>query len=235
MLTLNHLVGFGAVSAAPTTGDPYIANVSLLLQPRFGDAGVVDYSPSGRSVTALGGAAVDAAQAWSGGASALFDGVNDYLSLAANTAFAFGTGDFTIEAVANLNAGADFRFAAIVDAPGSSPYGWYFGGWPSSLRWGDETGTDFSSGVGAPVVGSWKHYVAQRAAGVFSAYIDGVRTFTTAYTVNLASRSTLYVGVRNDATYAFINGRIAALRITKGVARYSGATCAVPTTFFPSA
>jgi hypothetical protein len=49
-----------------------------------------------KGIVAVGDAQVDTAQSQFGGASALFDGTGDYLSLESPD-FAFGTGDFTIE------------------------------------------------------------------------------------------------------------------------------------------
>ncbi|MEJ0012775.1 MAG: hypothetical protein WDM94_09155 [Bauldia sp.] len=57
----------------------------------------VDSSASGRTITANGNAQVDTAQAKFGGASALFDGAGDYLTVPASADFNFGTGDFTVE------------------------------------------------------------------------------------------------------------------------------------------
>jgi len=79
--------------------DTYYSNVSLLLHcdGSNGSTTFTDNSPSPKTVTANGNASVSTAQSKFGGASAVFDGTGDYLSLDGSSGFAFGTGDFTIE------------------------------------------------------------------------------------------------------------------------------------------
>ena len=78
--------------------DPHYANVSLLLHGDGADNGTVftDNSHSPKTVTAYGNAKTSTAQSKFGGSSIFFDGNGDYLVSPSNSAFQFGTGDFTI-------------------------------------------------------------------------------------------------------------------------------------------
>ena len=101
------------------------APVVLLLHFDGADATTVftDSSESSFAVTANGNAQIDTAQSVFGGASGLFDGTGDYLSINGGEAFAFGMRDFTIDyrfrttSVASARGHFDNR-----PAGGSGPY-----------------------------------------------------------------------------------------------------------------
>jgi Insecticide toxin TcdB middle/N-terminal region/FG-GAP-like repeat/Salmonella virulence plasmid 65kDa B protein len=84
-----------------TTGgvDPYWSSVVLLthMDGADGSTSFTDSSSLGNAVTALGDAQIDTAQSKFGGASALFDGNGDYLTVASSPAFDLWAGDATIE------------------------------------------------------------------------------------------------------------------------------------------
>src|SRR3990167_7227024 len=75
------------------------ANVTLLLHCDGTDASTTftDNSISSHVTTANGNAQIDTAQSKFGGASGLFDGTGDYLSVPNSDDWDFGTGDFTVD------------------------------------------------------------------------------------------------------------------------------------------
>ena len=76
-------------------GDSDYSEVTLLLPLN----NTTDYSSLGLSVSSYGDAAISTDESKWGGSSLYLDGDGDYLQIAQNdTAFNFGTGDFTIEA-----------------------------------------------------------------------------------------------------------------------------------------
>jgi hypothetical protein len=81
--------------------DPYFANVTLLcINDSQADASTsfADQSLSAQTITANGDFQYDTAQAPSGlSSSGLADGTGDYLFIASNAGFGFGTADFTLE------------------------------------------------------------------------------------------------------------------------------------------
>ena len=62
-----------------------------------GSTTMTDSSKNNLTVTSNNGTAITTAQSKFGGASALFDGTNDYVTTPNNSVFDFGTNDFTIE------------------------------------------------------------------------------------------------------------------------------------------
>ncbi len=75
------------------------SNTKLLLHMDGSDGSTTftDSSSSAHTVTASGDAQVDTAQSQFGGASALFDGTGDKLTVTTSSALDFGTGNFTVE------------------------------------------------------------------------------------------------------------------------------------------
>ncbi len=64
--------------------------------------GSISY-PTAKTVSVYGNAQIDTAQSKMGGASMLFDGTGDYLSVADSSVWAFGTGNFTIDGWIKFN------------------------------------------------------------------------------------------------------------------------------------
>ena len=75
------------------------SNTLLMLHMNGTDGSTVftDSSPYARPITVGGNAQIDTAQSVFGGASGLFDGTGDYLTVADSADFAFGTGNFTMD------------------------------------------------------------------------------------------------------------------------------------------
>lgn len=69
-----------------------------------GSTTFTDSSQSANSVTAVGNAQIDTAQSKFGGASGLFDGTGDYLTIPDSADFDFGTGQLTIDFWVRFNA-----------------------------------------------------------------------------------------------------------------------------------
>lgn len=80
-------------------GDANFGNVSLLLPGNGAAGGTVftDYGPNPKAVTGYGGATTETDQFLFGGSSIKFD-TSRYLEVPNSSDFAFGSGDFTIEA-----------------------------------------------------------------------------------------------------------------------------------------
>ena len=226
--------------------DQYFDNVSLLLHCDGANNSTqfLDNSKLPKIITVNGDAKVSTVQSKFGGASLLLNGSSDYLSLAANDAFAFTTGDFTIEAfirpsvssghgifsTQRQSASAPFGLAFDVRLVSGSPrlevfYGWNSNGYQTAAQ---TVLTD----------GSFHHVVLQRKAGVIEIYLDGAKLTLTTIGSGIASSVSFTDNVavigRNFATAAveYFNGYIDDLRVTKGIARYSDGYT-VPTVAFP--
>src|SRR5690606_17008690 len=79
-------------------GDPYWANVSALLHFDGEDESTTFTDETGRIWTPGGDAKISTTGPKFGTGCGLFDGDGDYLTTASSDGFAFGTGDYTIEA-----------------------------------------------------------------------------------------------------------------------------------------
>lgn len=92
-----------STSTVTITGEP---NTKLLLHMDGvdGSQAFIDSSSQAYSITAVGNAQIDTAQYKYGGASGLFDGAGDYLSVPDSADWYFGSGDFTVDFWIRFNA-----------------------------------------------------------------------------------------------------------------------------------
>ena len=159
------------------------------------------------------------------GGSGYFDGTTDYLSAANNAAFAFDTGDFTMECwyysgTTTQQSLLDTRTTG--NGPGVLMYTL-----SNRLRV-YSNGGDAGGTVNIPN-NSWTHLVVERISGALFTYVNGVRDINgSSYTPNLTDNS-FVAGFDTKFGGFGVNGYLANMRIVKGTAIYSGATISVPT------
>jgi hypothetical protein len=202
--------------------DPFRSQVSLLLHGNGtnGSTTITDNSPSPKTVTAVGNAQISTAQSKFGGASIAFDGSGDYLTVPSNTAFAFGTGDFTVELWLRINAYQQTYTTFLGTRPDGNAY---TNAW--SLDYDNSGGLyAFSNAfialkTAALSTGVWAHIAFVRKDNVCFIYKDGVFQSSQANTQDF-SQQTFSVGAAGNGSGP-VNGYIDDLRITKGVARYT--------------
>ena len=223
-------VGTGSYSTAssaatPISGDPYFSNVALLLHMDGTGSTFVDSSGTPKSVSALGNSTQSATQSRWGGKSAYFDGSGDYLQIASNAAFGFGTSDFTIEYwhYPLQNSGNETH----IDTRPSDAAAWLVLGKSSAGAVRCYDGSSVRTG-GSMNLNAWNHIAWVRSSGVNTLYLNGssVITFTNSSDAGSSCGLTIGSNVLTSAenTYGYIDD----LRITKGVAR----TITVPTAAF---
>jgi len=173
------------------------------------------------SVTASGNAQVDTAQSKFGGASALFDGTNDYLTTAQSSNFTFAT-DFTIEGFARSASIGTILSNRTVDATGFDV------GTLTLERQSNDT-LNLNLKDSANIISSatsdntWFHWAIVRSSGTITLYLDGTSQGTSSNTVTIGSGShnQLQFGCLGNAVGDY-NGYIDEVRVSK-VARYTGA------------
>jgi hypothetical protein len=151
-----------------------------------------------------------------------FDGTGDYLSVLANAAYNFGTGDFTIEFWAYTTSTA--RQIIIGNYLSAGLYGWavqinvnatgdlFFG-------WGNTTVSNPTSVWSA---NQWNHVAVARSGTIIKLFVNGVQASSVTDATNYNNGTNLVIGRNADLTqtaFSFI-GYIDDLRVTKGVARY---------------
>jgi len=159
------------------------------------------------------------------GGSGYFDGSGDYLTVANNAAFNFGTGDFTVEFwFYALAPAANSRFlsnaaynASGIDISwesGSTRIAWYISSTPYVIPLPDRY--------------AWHHVAFTRSGTTLNTYINGARANTYTNSSNITSANVLGIGAESGGTNV-TNSYISNLRLVKGTAVYTGATYTVPT------
>jgi hypothetical protein len=201
-------------------GDLYYNSCSLLMHfsGSNGSTTFIDNSPNNLTVTSNNGTAISTVQSKFGGASAFFDGTNDYLSTP-NTVSNFGTDDFTIECwfyrvstnsilISNAT-GADNNYFAI-NADASN----------AVIQIRDNSSQAFAYGP-ATTLNVWNHIAVTRNAGTVRVFVNGVSGTPVSITKSFTSRSTIIGGFLYTGFEGYFYGYIDELRITKGIARYT--------------
>ena len=212
-------------------GDPYWSSVKLL-QPF--DSNMADVSSVARAITTVGSAVVDTGTKKWGAGSLSVPTVSDYLTAANSTDFQFLTGGFTIEAWIKTTQSTDYGSIAMYS---TSNDGWNFltsaNGSKMFCSVGDGGATAALTGATTINDGNWHHVAMSHDGTTFRILVDGVVDASVANTMSVTnSAGLLYIGRWATAIRPFV-GHIDDLRITKGVARYTG-SYTVPTAAFPT-
>lgn len=221
-------------SYSPVAGDPYLSNTSLLLH---GDGAnnstnIIDSSSNPKSITVIGNTRISTDQSRFDNSSIVFNGGGDRLSVSSND-FAFGSGDFTIEAwvrptgsgvafarviqCGNFGSGGDWQL--VRDASGRTTFGYWFDINGGSTRLISSVTVDSNA---------WHFIAIVRENSTVKMAIDGTVVATGTSSQNL-TRTTITIGANEgggESNPMFLDE----LRITKGVAR----EITLPTNPFPN-
>jgi hypothetical protein len=210
--------------------DPSFASVSALLHMdgSNGSTTFVDSSSNEFTVSSFGNAQISTASPKYGTGALTLDGSGDYLTLPADTAFQFGTGDFTVECWVYVNSGNTndglFTFGGISSGLAVSILS---GQWRVTT-----TGSD-GTAVSSVTTGQWLHLAVSRSGTNLRMFIDGLQVGATITDSTNLSDNQLKIGYYYDSSFA-INALIDEFRVTKGVARYTS-NFTPPTAAFPNA
>jgi hypothetical protein len=206
-------------------GDPSWANVPLLLSMNGtnGSTTFTDSSTSARTVTAVGNAQISTAQSQWGGASALFDGNGDRLSV---TGVALGT-TFTLQCWVRIASVKDFH--AIFDSRTSDND-------TAGFVWGIRNTNQlflylngFRIQSGTIVVDTWTHVALTCEAGAWKLWQGQTQVGSTYTNAVNQTRAAWRIGMDWNNLYGF-NGYMDDFRVTSSVAR----TITIPTAQFPA-
>jgi len=245
--------GGGSLSGSVTipASDPYLGDVSLLLHMDGTGSTFVDSSGMPKTITASGDATQSATHSRFGGKSLYLDGTADRLSASSN-GFVFGTGDFCIEFWIRPTSSAIAASGARGPLQISSAAGGLSTSYSSGVVvvFGDSGvvgqsgvnggiscaigGTFFGSGSSAVVnADQWNHIAVSRESGTGRLYVNGSLISSATASANLTGQH-LCLGGYYDTSF-LISGYMDEVRITKGVARYTGSTITLPAAAFPDA
>ena len=187
----------------------------------------VDSSTNSHTITTTGNAAQTTFSPYRhGGYSAFFGTGVEYLSVAPDASFTFGTGDFTIEGWAYILASGDRGFfqQATTLFPTSSVNSLAVQTTASGTKWAIYAGnTQHIAATATYSLNQWYHWALVRESSVTKLYIDGVEVIsisdTTNYTGTYFGIGQLYgTGVGNN-----FNGYLSDVRAIKGTALYTSA------------
>lgn len=217
----------------PITGDPDFASVVLLLDFAGADGAtdITDLSNSGHVDSFFGQAQVDTAVQFLGVNTLLCDGVGDFVTFPDSPDWDFGTSDFTIELGVRLaETDKTYGFISTYDPPN----GWLIQRTNTGLLRFGVGDTSLYSEAWAATIDTFFHIAVSRSGTDLRVFVDGVQLGAT------VTDSTNFVGSTADAFLGSLSaalqpldGFVGAVRVTKGVARYT-ANFTPLTEFYPT-
>ncbi len=152
---------------------------------------------------------------------AFFDGSNDYIYSASNTAATqFGTGDFTVEGWVYLE-GTTSGGYAFFDQGGNNSAG-SFGVFTSGGNWIvriNGTGQDLTYAVSSGHLNTWLHLAVVRSSGTLTFYINGASVASGTRTQNVTNYAVCIGQLYGLGSYW--KGMISNVRVVKGTAVYT--------------
>jgi hypothetical protein len=232
--------------------DPFFSNVSLLLHMNGfnGSTAFTDGSASPKLVSAVSQAQISTAQSKFGGASALFDGAGDYLSVSNSSFMNIDTAEYTIElwfyiaGNSPLDNGGQRNGSLITcfTTSGSTNNTWALGVSGNSTTTGTGLSASFVSTTSSNVTYTgtiaknvWHHIALVKNGTNAQIYLNGSSVASATIGSTYTTSTTMKIGATGYAGYfQEFNGYIDELRITKGVARYT-ANFTPPDMAFPDA
>jgi len=218
----------------PTAPLTAITNTSLLLNAS--NAGIVDASRK-FPLYVVGDAKVST-NVFKYDKSVAFDGTGDYVLVPAASytdEFLFGSGNFTVETWVRFTALGQNR--CLVDAwvsGQSASWQLYYSNSSQKILWYVGSSALLTSTT-TPLVDTWYHVAVTRSGTTSRMFINGVLESTEpSISPNYNYKAPLALGVQYSTLTNYLNGYMEDTRITRGVARYTGAFTP-PTTSLPTA
>jgi hypothetical protein len=198
--------------------DALFSSVALLLHCNGanGSTTITDSSSNAFTITAAGDAAITTTGPKFGSGCLTLDGTGDYIQTPANSLFALGTGDFTIECWVYVNSGNTNA--------GLFTFGGTSSGLAVAIYLGNWYVTSSGSGgtnMGAVTTGAWQHLALCRSGSDLRLFIDGTQLGSTLSSSTNFTDNQLKIGYYYTSSYA-INAKVDEFRLTLA-ARYTAA------------
>jgi hypothetical protein len=184
--------------------------------------GILDSSSNNLAMRCRGAAAISTTQSKFGGSSLALDGTSAYVTGPTGAATQF-SGDFTVELWAYINANKPtgqynlfFDTRATVGSAGGFSLAQ-----DSSGRVGVFTNNAFAITGTAIAITTWHHVALTRSGTTLTLWVNGSSQGTATNSANL-SDGRFAIGVSLADLNNFANAYIDEVRVTKGLARYTG-------------
>jgi hypothetical protein len=217
-LPIDYLGAFGS-----TVGDVYFPQTTLLL-PFDGSNGATttsDLSNTNASVTFSSGDEIRTAQSKFGNSSLY---VADNVTISSSDGFNMGTGEFTIEGWWYFTSFSN-SFGLYDQWSGSSSGNsqiWHSPAAAGKIKWYYSGGSIFTSNT-TMSTGQWYHVAFVRESGTLKMYFNGtVDSSTQSFSGQYGKTDTVYLGDQHAGGGGAPQYYVDDLRVTKGLARYTG-------------
>jgi hypothetical protein len=182
-----------------------------------------DDSGNGRTITRSGNTQIDTAQSKFGGASALFDGNGDYLSVADFAELDLGSADFTFDFWVRFNSGGNQNFFSRQD--NGSPTSYLYCGYEAAtggIRFRDyNADTINTTWAWTPSTGTWYHIAIIRYSNNVRCYVDGTQIGSAIACSGTFTARTTDLVIGGFTTAYFLNGWLDEFRFSPGIARWT--------------
>ncbi len=172
----------------------------------------------GHAVTPYGNVQVSTNRSKFGGGSIHFDGAGDYLWLATNAAWAFGSGDFTVDFWVNFDGSpGDVSFIG--------PHTQHISAEWTVLREGANLSSRLSGLLvvnqpWAPQTDTWYHIALTREGSTVRLFVDGQILGTGPFASSISNVLPLTIGAANNPSL-FFRGYMDEIRVVKGLAAWT--------------
>jgi hypothetical protein len=187
---------------------------------------VTDRIPT--TLYAQGNAKLSTAQKKFGTASLILDGTGDYVTHPTAPDFGFGTNDFCLELWVYPTSTGTYRTIFDLRDSSGDTGGIILGITDANQLYFYYNGNYRIGPVGTIPQNTWTHVALSRASGTTKAFINGTQVGSNYVDFNNYASRGLRIGADPNGSFAF-TGYIDDVRISKGVARYTG-TFVAPTT-----
>lgn len=172
-----------------------------------------------------GGVNIDGGLLQSG--SLVFGGTrNIRTSTAGSPAFAFGTGDYTIEFWAYPTASTRQDWVNVINTGNNYRITVFYTG--TQIQYFAGTTSPGSTRIsytlaGSSLINAWHHIALSRVSGSTRIFYDGVQVGSTyTDTLNFSDTSMVFYAGRDPAGSTYMSGNLSNIRIVKGVGVYTG-------------
>lgn len=194
--------------------------VLMLHADNPGTSTFTDSEITPKTITANGNA-IGSSTAKFGSGSAYFDGTGDYLSLADSADWALSS-SFTIDLWARL---ADTAQSLFVGQRVTSNDMWNFYFSANTLYFQQNVGGSTNINVSSawsPSINTWYHIAVVNNGGTHTFYVDGAKVGADQYDSTTIADIAAVLQIGETAAISGLNGLLDEVRISKGIARWTG-------------